>query len=43
VGSKKENEGSTQSSQRAAENHGEESVRDEAREVAWFIEGLLYL
>jgi molybdopterin biosynthesis enzyme MoaB len=29
--------------QRAIESHGEESVRDEAREVVWFIEGVLYL
>jgi hypothetical protein len=31
---------STQSSQSSAENQGEESVRDEARGVAWFIEGV---
>ena len=33
----------TQSSQRSTENHGEESVRDEARGAVWFIEGVLYL
>jgi hypothetical protein len=31
---------STQSSQRSTENQGEESVRDEARGVVWFIEGV---
>jgi hypothetical protein len=31
---------STQSSQSSAENQGEENVRDEARGVAWFIEGV---
>jgi hypothetical protein len=34
---------SKQSSQRPTESHGEESVRDEARGVVWFIEGVLYL
>jgi len=31
---------STQSSQRSTRNHGEESVRDEARGTVWFIEGV---
>ncbi len=34
---------STQSSQRSTVNQGGESVRDEARGVVWFVEGVLHL